>query len=75
MEVYSANAVVDNSCYSHDRLEQYFKHKGRVIDSKLNHVKNCMYISNKESGEVYRNINVIKLKNCAGKYENKFIKQ
>jgi hypothetical protein len=57
------------SCYGHDQLEQYFR---LVTDSQPNHIKNCMYISNNESGEVYRNMDVIKLKNCIGKYENKF---
>jgi hypothetical protein len=41
-EMYSANAVV-----VHDWPEQYFKHKWQVTDSKSNHVKKCVYISNK----------------------------
>jgi hypothetical protein len=28
-----------------------------------------MYVSNNESGEVYRNVDVTKLKNCTGVYE------
>jgi hypothetical protein len=34
-----------------------------------------VYISNNERGEVHRNIDVIKVKNCTGEYKNKFTGQ
>jgi hypothetical protein len=65
MESYSTN-------YGHYRLEQCFTSKGPFIGSQPNHVNNYMRIDDIESGELYRNTNVMKLKNCIDEYEDKF---
>lgn len=60
--LYAGNTVAVKAC-GHDWVEQCFKQKGPVIDSQPNRFKIlCVGISNRESGEVYRNITVIKFK-------------
>lgn len=53
--------------YGHNWLEHFFKQKVPVIDSQSNHIKNCMYIGNNQSGKVHSNRDIIKLKPCTGK--------
>jgi hypothetical protein len=75
MELCSANIVAETACYGHGRLELYFRQKELVTDSQPSRLKNCMRVSNNGSEEVCRNLNVMKLKNCTGEYENKFMRQ
>lgn len=67
--------LLRTACYGHGRLELYFRQKGLVTDSQPSPLKNCMHVSNNGNEEVCRNLNVIKLKNCTGEYENKFMRQ
>jgi hypothetical protein len=71
----SYSYIANTACYGKDRLKQYFRQKGSVIVSQPNRFKNFMHINDIESGELCRNTNVMKLKNCTGEYENKFTRK
>jgi hypothetical protein len=63
------------NCYCHNWLEQYLKQKGPLTHSQTSGIMNYMYTSNCEIGEIYNNINVIRLEECTSEYENKFTRQ
>jgi hypothetical protein len=73
-ELYSANFLSVAACYCLDWLEKYFNQKRLIIDSSFNHIKNCMYISNNERGELQRNTDKIKLKKLHGLIQTQILK-